>query len=69
MKRIKLSRRTVLRGLVGGAAVAIGLPALEIFLNANGTAYAGTGTLIMTGAICPARNVSLSTTSSSPSRR
>ena len=30
----------MLRGVFGGAAVAIGLPALEIFLNANGTAYA-----------------------------
>jgi hypothetical protein len=36
----RLSRRTMLRGMVGGAAVAIGLPALEIFLNGNGTAYA-----------------------------
>ncbi|MBK8258495.1 MAG: DUF1552 domain-containing protein [Polyangiaceae bacterium] len=41
MKTKKLDRRTVLRGLMGGAAVAIGLPALEIFLNDNGTAYAG----------------------------
>ena len=40
MKRTKLSRRTMLRGICGGAAVAIGLPALEIFLNGNGTAYA-----------------------------
>ena len=37
---MKLSRRTLLRGLLGGSAVAIGLPALEIFLNTNGTAYA-----------------------------
>lgn len=35
-----LDRRTVLRGLVGGAAVGIGLPALEIMLNGNGTALA-----------------------------
>lgn len=42
MKNTKLSRRTMLRGLLGGgAAVTIGLPALEIFLNNNGTAYAG----------------------------
>jgi hypothetical protein len=41
MKKVKLSRRTMLRGLVGGAAVAIGLPALEIFLDGNGTALAG----------------------------
>src|SRR4051812_11785900 len=35
-----LHRRTVLRGLLGGAAVTIGLPALEIFLNDGATAYA-----------------------------
>ncbi len=39
--KTKLDRRTMLRGLLGGAAVAIGLPALEIFLNDSGTAYAG----------------------------
>lgn len=39
--RGRMSRRAALRGLVGGgAAVAIGLPALEIFLNDHGTAYA-----------------------------
>jgi hypothetical protein len=31
----------VLRGLLGGAAVTVGLPALEIFLNDSATAYAG----------------------------
>lgn len=36
----KVSRRTVLRGLLGGATVAVGLPALEIFLDGHGTAYA-----------------------------
>lgn len=41
MKTKKLDRRTLLRGMLGGAAVAVGLPALEIFLNDNGTAYAG----------------------------
>jgi hypothetical protein len=35
-----ISRRTVLRGIVGGAAVGIGLPPLEAMFNANGTAYA-----------------------------
>ncbi len=35
-----LSRRAVLKGMLGGAAVTVGLPALEIFLNAAGTAYA-----------------------------
>lgn len=33
----------MLRGMLGGTAVAVGLPALEIFLNANGTAYADCG--------------------------
>ncbi len=40
MKRL-ISRRALLRGLVGGAAVSVGLPALELFLNGNGNAYAG----------------------------
>lgn len=42
MKRANrlLSRRTVLRGMAGGTAVALGLPLLEIFLNDNGTALA-----------------------------
>lgn len=35
-----ISRRTVLRGMLGGAAVSIGLPLLDIFLNDNGTALA-----------------------------
>ena len=39
-RRPKLSRRTLLRGLAGGAAVAVGLPALDIFLNDAGTALA-----------------------------
>ncbi len=41
MKKSTLSRRTVLRGLFGGALVTIGLPALEIFLNDSGSALAG----------------------------
>lgn len=41
MKKSKLHRRTMLRGMLGTAAIAIGLPALDIFLNDNGTAYAG----------------------------
>ena len=36
----QISRRTVLRGMLGGAAVSIGLPLLECFLNDNGTALA-----------------------------
>lgn len=35
-----LDRRTVLRGLVGGTAVGVGLPALEIMLNSHGDALA-----------------------------
>src|SRR5262245_39528532 len=36
----QLSRRTVLRGMLGGMAVSIGLPLLDIFLNDHGTALA-----------------------------
>lgn len=39
-RRNRISRRALLRGMVGGSAVAIGLPALEYFLNESGTAYA-----------------------------
>ena len=35
-----LNRRTFLKGMLGGAAVAVGLPPLEAFMNVNGTAYA-----------------------------
>ena len=38
--KLRIHRRTLLRGMLGGAAVAVGLPSLEAFLNANGTAYA-----------------------------
>jgi hypothetical protein len=38
--RRALDRRTVLRGLLGGSAVAVGLPALEIMLNGRGDALA-----------------------------
>jgi hypothetical protein len=38
--RRPLSRRTLLRGLLGGTAVAVGLPPLEAFFNTNGTALA-----------------------------
>lgn len=37
-----MGRRAMLRGaLLNGAAVAVGLPVLEIMLNAHGTAMAG----------------------------
>ena len=39
MPRFKLSRRSFLRGLAGGAAAAVALPALEVMFNANGTAH------------------------------
>jgi hypothetical protein len=35
-----VTRRTILKGLLGGSVVTVGLPALEVFLNANGTAWA-----------------------------
>ncbi len=35
-----LSRRRVLRGMLNGAAIAVSLPMLDCFLNANGTALA-----------------------------
>ncbi|MHB1207181.1 MAG: DUF1552 domain-containing protein [Rhodospirillaceae bacterium] len=38
-----LNRRTVLRGTLGGASIVVGLPLLDCFLNANGTAIAATG--------------------------
>src|ERR1700722_16080141 len=36
-----LSRRRVLRGMMGSGAVTVGLPFLDCFLDANGTAPAG----------------------------
>ena len=38
-----LSRRTILRGAVNGAAVGMALPFLDIFLDVNGQAMAATG--------------------------
>jgi hypothetical protein len=35
-----MDRRRVLRGMVGGGAVTVGLPLLNVFLNGNGTALA-----------------------------
>jgi hypothetical protein len=35
-----LSRRTLLRGVAGGAAITVGLPRFAAMLNGNGTAYA-----------------------------
>lgn len=39
----KLNRRDVLRGVMSGAAITVGLPLLECFLDVNGSAYAATG--------------------------
>lgn len=36
----RLTRRSVLRGLIGGTAVSVGLPLLDGLLNTNGTAFA-----------------------------
>lgn len=38
-----LSRRSALRGMVNGTAVAVGLPLLDVFLDTNGEALAATG--------------------------
>src|SRR4051812_31668063 len=38
-----LDRRTILRGTLNGAAITVGLPFLDCFLNTNGTALAATG--------------------------
>jgi len=40
MKRFRLSRRTMLRGVVGGSVVALALPPLEAMLDAHGEAHA-----------------------------
>ena len=37
---LRFNRRSLLRGMLGGAAVCVGLPALDMFLNGNGTAFA-----------------------------
>jgi hypothetical protein len=39
----RISRRTVLRGIVHGGAVGVALPLLDCFLNTNGQALAATG--------------------------
>ncbi len=38
-----MNRRRVLRGMMGGAAVSVGLPILDCMLNTNGDAFAATG--------------------------
>jgi len=39
--RFTLGRRTMLRGMIGGASVALALPVLEAMLDSNGQAFAG----------------------------
>jgi hypothetical protein len=38
--RFRLNRRTLLRGMLGGGLVTVGLPMFEAFVNTNGTALA-----------------------------
>ena len=38
--KLRFSRRSVLRGMLGGSAIYMGLPLLDVFLNGNGTALA-----------------------------
>ena len=40
LKKMHLSRRTMLRGAIGGTTVALGLPILEAMLDAHGEALA-----------------------------
>ncbi|MDO9521445.1 MAG: DUF1552 domain-containing protein [Pseudohongiella sp.] len=43
----KINRRSLLKGMLGGATVSLGLPMLNLFLNENGNAYAD-GSIIPT---------------------
>ena len=45
---LAVNRRTILRGMLNGAAVCVGLPFLDRFLNGNGVAFAD-------GAMLPVR--------------
>ena len=38
--KLRFTRRSVLKGMLGGSAVYVGLPLLDAFLNGNGTAFA-----------------------------
>ena len=50
----EISRRTALRGVVNGAAITVGVPLLDLFLDGNGEAMAATGGAA-TGAPVPVR--------------
>ncbi len=41
LAKLGITRRSMLRGMLAGTTVAVGLPALDLFLNESGTAYAG----------------------------
>ncbi|MDX1491882.1 MAG: DUF1552 domain-containing protein [Pseudohongiellaceae bacterium] len=46
----RFDRRSMLKGMLGGAAVSLGVPLLDMFLNDNGTAYAdGSGVPVRFG--------------------
>ena len=44
----RITRRSALRGVLGGAAVSVGIPLLDCFLDTNGVALADTGAPIPT---------------------
>lgn len=37
---VRFNRRSMLRGLMGGSAICVGIPALDVFLDGNGKAWA-----------------------------
>lgn len=43
----RFTRRSLLRGVIGGTAVSVGLPALDMFINDNGDAWADGGRFAM----------------------
>ena len=45
-KHQKFNRRSLLRGMIHGSSVVLGLPVLDSFLNENGTAFADDGTAL-----------------------
>ncbi|MGE0408424.1 MAG: DUF1552 domain-containing protein [Amphiplicatus sp.] len=44
----RFNRRSVMRGALGGAAVYVGIPLLDVFLDGNGLAYADSGARLPT---------------------
>ena len=43
MSKVKITRRTILRGMMAGGAISVGLPILDCMLDTSGTAFAATG--------------------------